>query len=761
MDTQHTGLFPFKPSALLETQTGEPTLSAWKVLSVEDDITYQQTLSVELSGINILGQPIELFTANSAGQAATLLLDHPDMAVILLDVVMENDDAGLRLIGNIRNAIGNATVRIVLLTGQPGMAPRKDVMEQYDINEYWNKADLTQEKLRAVLTGNIRSWQAFQSLEKSKAGLQVLIQAAQAIAPKTDLREFTTSLLDEIGKLTHANAGGIVCASVSPEQLKEQLTILAASGQFEPYIGSSLHDVLNETHIHIPLLQSYITAAIAQADHVFSPWVSVLYFDTSEINGSTYVMIVNSNAHLSDYHLQLLRAFCENINDGFKKIGLIKQLSDLAYQDAELHIPNRNWLIRNLNSLTNTEKEQSSLLLIRLRDFNDIEMSIGHINSMSLLIQYCRVLQRTLPGSRSIARLTYDTLVLIFDKTPTFYDVEYQQATELNTHLGDTTWTLHSNIVLLPLGDYCDDPADIILSLGKAALNLAQENAKPFYQVNAELKSTILNRQSLIFDLSAALSRDEFYIVLQPKVRLSNRAVVGFEALLRWQKPDGTLVPPDTFIPLAESTGLIRKIDAIALDLTLQAVQTLLANGYRLRVSFNATGADLLDSTYIDKLLNLSQLNQVPSEFLDIEITETMAMEHYERINPILRLLINLGYHVSIDDFGTGYSSLSHITRLAATHLKIDRSFVDAMTTHQEGEQITDVIMQLGKRFNFSVIAEGIETEQQHQMLLAKDCEYGQGYYFAKPMTLADVLVWLETQSVESSGSTSSPRTLS
>jgi len=169
----------------------------------------------------------------------------------------------------------------------------------------------------------------------------------------------------------------------------------------------------------------------------------------------------------------------------------------------------------------------------------------------------------------------------------------------------------------------------------------------------------------------------------------------------------------------------------------------------------------LLDSTYIDKLLNLSQLNQVPSDLLDIEITETMAMEHYERINPILRLLINLGYHVSIDDFGTGYSSLSHITRLAATHLKIDRSFVDAMTTHQEGEQITDVIMQLGKRFNFSVIAEGIETEQQHQMLLAKDCEYGQGYYFAKPMTLADVLVWLETQSVESSGSTSSPRTLS
>lgn len=136
----------------------------------------------------------------------------------------------------------------------------------------------------------------------------------------------------------------------------------------------------------------------------------------------------------------------------------------------------------------------------------------------------------------------------------------------------------------------------------------------------------------------------------------------------------------------------------------------------------------------------------IPTDMLALEITESQTVADYEQVNPILSKLIKLGLSVSIDDFGTGYSSLAHLTNLAATDLKIDRSFVDAMQNGSNGEHVVEMIIKLGKRFGFDIIAEGIETEQQRNMLIEKGCMFGQGYLLARPMPLQQVMSWLALQ---------------
>ncbi len=175
--------------------------ACWTILSVEDDNLYQQTLCLALKGLEVNNTPVNVVTASSAAEASLILSSRDDISVILLDVVMETDDAGLRLVDTIRSVIGNNRVRIILLTGQPGMAPHEDVMKQYDIDEYWIKTDTSEEQLRSSVTSNIRTWHYLTELFNAKRGLQMLVDASRVITSKRDIRSFTRTVLLEIAKV--------------------------------------------------------------------------------------------------------------------------------------------------------------------------------------------------------------------------------------------------------------------------------------------------------------------------------------------------------------------------------------------------------------------------------------------------------------------------------------------------------------------------------------------------------------------------------
>lgn len=225
-------LFEFAAPAEPKQQEQQPV---WKLLTVEDDPTYRASLIHSLNGFRFRDTPLQILTAGSAAEAGNVLAEHNDIALILLDVVMEQDDSGLRLVRSIREVLGNSTIRIVLLTGQLGMAPRVDVMQRYDIDEYWNKSELTRETLYSVVSSHLRTWHYMVELQRAQQGLQMILDASRSLYSRHDKNEFTQQILENICKVISIDAGGIVCAArgVHATSLKD-INIIAASGAFYP-----------------------------------------------------------------------------------------------------------------------------------------------------------------------------------------------------------------------------------------------------------------------------------------------------------------------------------------------------------------------------------------------------------------------------------------------------------------------------------------------------------------------------------------------
>ena len=188
--------FEFKEDASEQSHTQK----TWKILTVEDDLNYQQALLNSFNAISLdNNESLELLTANSVSEASSVLSRHKDIAIVFLDVVMEEDDSGLRLVNTIRHVLGNNDIRIVLLTGQPSFAPEPQVMQSLDIDEYWNKSDMTVDKLKSIVSSHLRTYQYISQISSAKQGLQLVLDAARSINSKHDIRAFSHAVLDEIG----------------------------------------------------------------------------------------------------------------------------------------------------------------------------------------------------------------------------------------------------------------------------------------------------------------------------------------------------------------------------------------------------------------------------------------------------------------------------------------------------------------------------------------------------------------------------------
>jgi EAL domain-containing protein (putative c-di-GMP-specific phosphodiesterase class I) len=245
--------------------------------------------------------------------------------------------------------------------------------------------------------------------------------------------------------------------------------------------------------------------------------------------------------------------------------------------------------------------------------------------------------------------------------------------------------------------------------------------------------------------LRHAIADKEIAVAFQPKVDLVSHKVVGFEALARWKLKDGSFVSPDEFISLAETSGLITELDNLIFTNILDAIKVLnKVIGSDYRVAFNASILDLVSDNYISEINNRVTNSGLKTSQLELEVTETQAIHNYERVNRCLEKFVELGFHISIDDFGTGYSSLEHISEIPASTLKIDRCFINKLEVDSSSQHIVNMIMMLADTFEFDVVAEGVETAEQAQWLANIGCKFAQGYYFAKPMFIDELIVWLE-----------------
>jgi EAL domain-containing protein (putative c-di-GMP-specific phosphodiesterase class I) len=278
------------------------------------------------------------------------------------------------------------------------------------------------------------------------------------------------------------------------------------------------------------------------------------------------------------------------------------------------------------------------------------------------------------------------------------------------------------------------------------ALYRAKARGRGRYEVFDEtMNAQALERLELEADLRQALERGEFRVYYQPKMALASGQLEGMEALVRWEHPRRGLVSPAAFIPLAEETGLIRPLGQWVLEESCRQTKRWHDQmpGLALVTSVNLSARQFQQPTLVADVAAALQQSGVRPEHIQLEITESAAMEDAEAAVATLQQLKNLGVQLAIDDFGTGYSSLAYLKRFPVDALKIDRAFVSGLYQGSEDASIVNAVASLGHALNLSIVAEGIETADESRHVHALGCEVGQGYYFAKPLSVAEAEAFL------------------
>ena len=327
-----------------------------------------------------------------------------------------------------------------------------------------------------------------------------------------------------------------------------------------------------------------------------------------------------------------------------------------------------------------------------------------------------------LPGTDGAGALAVAQRLVTTFELPLLLD---DQMIDISAGFGIASWPAHA-------GD-----ADALLSRAEVAMYAAKRKTASALVYDPAIDAGSAQTLSLLSELRRALERDELRLHLQPKISVGSGALIGAEALVRWQHPQRGMVPPMDFIPFAEQTGFVRQLTLWMFEATVQAWPALRSLGLA-RVSVNLSTRDLIDGDLPAKLDTILQRHGVPASAFCLEITESAIMDEPQRAEATLNALSSAGFKLSIDDFGTGYSSLAYLKRLPVDELKIDKSFVMGMAREADDAKIVRSTIDLAHNLGLSVVAEGVENGPILEQLAALDCDEAQGYHIARPLPAAE-----------------------
>jgi len=296
----------------------------WKVAVIDDDHAVHEGTRFALSDYSLNGQGLEILSAYSASEGRTLMRQHSDIAAVLLDVIMETDVAGLELVEFIRNEIKNETVRIILRTGQPGQAPERRIIVQYDINDYKAKTELTADKLFTSLTAALRSYQQLERMVQTRRGLEIIIDAASTLYDFRSMQRLAEGVLTQIASLLNVDCAGILVLRDDGGGVREDFSVLAGSGCYSRFMGSAGSSSLD------PDLRSMVEAAFRRRKHEFADHRTVLYIRTG--SGREVVVLLQAERPLSETDRSLVEIFGSRLSIAFDNVILYQQLQEANSQ---------------------------------------------------------------------------------------------------------------------------------------------------------------------------------------------------------------------------------------------------------------------------------------------------------------------------------------------------------------------------------------------------------------------------------------------
>jgi diguanylate cyclase (GGDEF)-like protein/PAS domain S-box-containing protein len=435
---------------------------------------------------------------------------------------------------------------------------------------------------------------------------------------------------------------------------------------------------------------------------------------------------------------------------------LIEQQNALhhqAHHDALTNLPNRSLLLDRLNQGIKRAQGSDTIIAVLFLDvdnFKKINDSLGHYVGDRVLVSVAERLRTIVPAEDTLARLGGDEFTIV---------AECLHRTPFSSYLAKEIMALfaepffiegHTLYITVSIGIsfYPQDTkrVDDLLKFADVAMYQAKNDGKNTYRYYApELTQMLVESVVLEAELRHAIEENEFLVYYQPQFDVSKKKIIGLEALIRWQHPTKGLVMPDTFVSLAEETGLIIEIDRWAMRTAMKQVLAWRAKGKDSgTLSMNLSMRQLIKDEFIKLLREEMDVLGFKPEWLELEVTEREMMQDPDKSIQRLNLLSQMGISIAIDDFGTGHSSLSYLKQLPVNKLKIDRSFVEGVVSNQDDASIARAIIALANSLDLNVVAEGAETSEQVDFLVQSGCSTIQGYFFGRPMPAEEIQELIE-----------------
>lgn len=459
---------------------------------------------------------------------------------------------------------------------------------------------------------------------------------------------------------------------------------------------------------------------------IYPKWLTINTIKDDENNPNYYVGLLTDITKLKDV---------EN------------KLNHLAYYDSLTSLPNRTLFNERLiQSLKFNKRYKSKLAVfsIDLDRFKNINDTLGHSFGDEYLLEISSRLKDRVRESDTVCRVGGDEFLIILDKFSSIDDVSLVAANILkvieNPMILSDKEIRNSASLGIAIFPEDDDSAEGLIRKADSAMYLAKNSGKGAYKFfSKELENSNNSKLNLEIELRKALEEKRFELFYQPQTNIEKYingefSVIGCEALIRWRKEDGTLIPPDSFIPLAEETGLIIPMGKWVLQESCRTAAKWHEQGTPIRVSANVSSIQFEDPNFLYYLDEALLTSGLPPELLHLELTESMLLNNLQDTINLLNEIKNRGILFSIDDFGTGYSSLSYIKELPASNLKIDKTFVFKMDNSVQDKSLVQVIISIAKTFGMNSLAEGVETTAHLDELYKMGCEEIQGYLISKPL---------------------------
>jgi diguanylate cyclase (GGDEF)-like protein len=672
------------------------------------------------------------------------------LSAVAVGIVIAVHAGGLRLGPLLRKAVtGNPAGPIVVTVGLAAVASWTAVPESVWLFVVLGALTLRAYRVHVALAGRHRN-------------LERLYSFSEAVGSVSEADHVLSAVLAEVTELLRAEKAEVAVLTPGGGLARVRVGTDGGLVRFQEPCSAEEEYLRGVVERGVPLLVPRHTRDVSKRSWLEARGArEAIAVPLRAQDGISHVLVVADRlGDVRTYNqddVRLLEAMANHAGVALQNGELINRLRHDSLHDSLTGLPNRVLLERALEAgLERVRAGRArgvAVMVLGLDGFKEINDILGHQQGDLLLVEVAARLRAAVSQEGSVFRLGGDEFAVLLSDTA------------MEKHAlrvaGRVLLALQQPVVLdgleievggsmgVALSPAHGQDTAALLKRADVAMYDAKSSARGLRLYEPDLDTSSPRRLTLVSELRAALENDCIQVHVQPQARLRSGAVVGVEALVRWQHPELGWIPPDEFIPVAERSGLIGPLTSLVLDASLAACARWRAAGHELGIAVNLSARSLQDADLVEEVTRLLHRHGVPAARLTLEVTESSVMADPARAVDVLHELRDLGVRLSVDDFGTGYSSLSYLKRLPVHEVKIDRSFVTGLREEGQDVAIVRAIVDLGRHLRLDVVAEGVEDQATWDLLASMGCDLVQGWHLARPMPTGELLPWLATRGAD------------